>query len=115
MWDGQLYDAATATEIETALTHTGTPHRLCWITRESLHFLQIRNKQASGRMCGCTNKQAQQLIDDPTSILAFADYDEILAAAIAGIIAEIAEIEEFGVELPTLEEVPGYLEYLYSS
>ncbi|AKK06447.1 hypothetical protein CMUST_10655 [Corynebacterium mustelae] len=113
--DGQLYDAATATEIETALTHTGTPHPLYWMTRESLHFLQIRNKQASLRMRGCTNEQAQQLIDDPTRILAFAGHDEVLASAIAGILANLLHDADGAIHLPDLLQPPKFLTHLYAT
>lgn len=113
--EAQLFDDTTGSPITPSLTATGQQHPLQKLTVEGLHYLKVRNQEASERMRDCTREQAKELLDDPTKILTFAENDEILAAAIAGIIAEIAAIEEFGVELPALDQVPDYLEYLYSS
>ncbi|GAA1471217.1 hypothetical protein P4N68_06355 [Corynebacterium felinum] len=110
----QLFDYASNTPISLSRTATGQPHPLHQLASSGMHYLKVRNQKVSEKMRECTPNQAQLLLDDPTSILAFAENDEVLAAAIAGIIAEIAAVEDFALSLPQLDEVPEYLGYLYS-
>ncbi|MDO5098826.1 MAG: hypothetical protein Q4D85_08705 [Corynebacterium sp.] len=47
------------------------------------------------------------------SILNFAEQDKVLAAAIAGMIADIREISHSNCALPYYESVPDFLAHLY--
>lgn len=109
----EICDGETRAQIAPSRTHTGDEHSLHKLQVMGFHHLMVRHKDVSQRMRECTDAQAKELLTDPTAILSFADYDEVLAAAIAGIVADIASIKEFGVDLPALDEIPDYLTYLY--
>ncbi|MDO4761292.1 MAG: hypothetical protein Q4A31_05185 [Corynebacterium sp.] len=110
-----LCDAATMTAIAPALTHTGKKHVLNALNAVGFHQLRVRNQAVSTKMRQCTKEQAAQLISEPTRILDFAEGDETLAAAIAGIIVDISEIYCVQIDLPHLRSVPEPLSYLYAS
>lgn len=109
----RLYDAATENQIAPSLTHTGDLHVLNYLRPAGFHHLRVRNEKVSANMRACTTEQARALLDDPLSILDFAEGDETLAAAIAGIIAQIRHVAGATLSLPALESVPEFLTYLY--
>ncbi|AKK06429.1 hypothetical protein CMUST_10565 [Corynebacterium mustelae] len=110
-----LYDATTDAQISPSLTSSGTNHILHRLPRAGFHHLKVRNETASTRLRECTTKQAAALISDPLRILEFADNDVTLAAAITGIIVEVGKISGVELALPELDEVPEWLQFLYTS
>ncbi|MDO5098835.1 MAG: hypothetical protein Q4D85_08750 [Corynebacterium sp.] len=111
----RLYDAASGARISHSITPKGTDHILHRLPRAGFHHLKVRNETASARMRECTTEQAAALISDPLRILEFADNDVTLAAAIAGIIAEVGNISGVELALPAVDEVPEWLHFLYAS
>ncbi|AKK06443.1 hypothetical protein CMUST_10635 [Corynebacterium mustelae] len=110
-----LFDAATETEIAPSRDHRGEYHVLTRLPLAGLHQLRVRNEKVSERMRECTPKQAAALIANPAKILEFADGDETLAAAIAGIIVEVSQVSGMVITVPWVETLPKFLTFLYRS
>ena len=85
----KLYDAETAAPISGSLTETGESFFLNSLPKVGYHQLKLRNEQASHRLRNCSITQAEQLLKNPSEIIDFVVGDAVLAAAVAGIIAEI--------------------------
>lgn len=108
-----LVDAETGLSIAPSRHASGGRHPLALLPPAGFHQLRPRNEKVSAKMRSCTLEQAAQLINDPLSILDFAEQDKVLAAAIAGMIADIREISHSNCALPFYDSVPDFLTHLY--
>ncbi len=105
----QLVDAKTHQPIAPPVDNSGKEISLNRLPTAGFHQLHVRNQQASEALRACTIAQAQQLIDDPTKILAFVGGDEVLAAAIAGILTQCYTLCPSVVAPPIPTVVPDFL------
>ncbi|MDO5098836.1 MAG: hypothetical protein Q4D85_08755 [Corynebacterium sp.] len=110
-----LYDATTDAPIAPSLDYDGTQHIINYMPFAAFHQLRPRNEEVSAKLRACTKAQAAELIANPLGILDFTEGDETLAAAIAGIIAEISEIFGADITLPPLDTVPQFLTHVYET
>ncbi|AKK06427.1 hypothetical protein CMUST_10555 [Corynebacterium mustelae] len=110
-----LYDAATDAPIAPSLAPDGMPHIINHLPFAAFHQLRPRNEEVSAKLRACTVEQAAEMIANPVGILDFALGDETLAAAIAGIIADISEIFGANIKLPALDSIPQFLAHLYQT
>lgn len=85
-----LADHVSGTRIAPSLDSSGAEISLSRLPYLGFHQLSVRNEAASAALRSCSTDQAQELIDDPTKILAFVSGDETLAVAVAGILLEVA-------------------------
>lgn len=88
----ELCDAETAAPISGSLTAAGESFFLNSLPTVGYHQLKLRNKQASHRLRNCSITEAERLLKNPSAIIDFVEKDAVLAAAVAGIIAEIHKL-----------------------
>ncbi len=108
-----LVDADTNQPITDSLDETGAILPLNKLPLIGYHQLKVRNEKASAALRACTAEQAQTLIDQPERILDFVVGDEVLAAAVAGILSQIYEISPSPVTLSKPHQPARYLQYFF--
>ncbi|AKK06438.1 hypothetical protein CMUST_10610 [Corynebacterium mustelae] len=110
---GKLHDLPSRLPINPSLTGTGEKHCIEKLPTAAFHYLSIRNESISENMRNCSLQQAATMIANPEKILEFTEGDKTIAAAIAGMMAEIGQINGFEIVPPPLPVVPDFLQHLY--
>ncbi|MDO5098823.1 MAG: hypothetical protein Q4D85_08690 [Corynebacterium sp.] len=108
-----LFDATTNAEFFPPYTGAGDFHALNSLPVSGFHHLRVRNEKVSSKMRSCTTGQAAKFLKNPLAILDFAEGDETLAAAIAGMIPGTRWLPGANVKLPHLDSIPPPLRFLY--
>ena len=109
---GLIDDVVMEEPIPESLDCHGKPLALNKLPVVGFHQLKARNTSVSIAMRKCTVNDALELVINPQLILDFAHGDEVLAAAIAGILAQIYQSQLETAIPPVLKSVPHYLKYL---
>ena len=108
-----LIDADTNQPITDSLDETGAILPLNKLPHMGYHQLKVRNDKASAALRACTAQQAQTLIDRPERILKFVNGDEVLAAAVSGILTQIYAISPNPVAVNQPQKPARYLKYFF--
>ncbi|WJZ02738.1 hypothetical protein [Corynebacterium freiburgense] len=110
-----LIDDLLAGPLPESLDCHGKPLVLNSLPVIGFHQLKVRNKDVSIAMRKCSENEALELVIAPQLILDFAQGNEVLAAAIAGMLAQVyqSQLETDNPPMvPKLTAVPQYLKYL---
>ena len=112
-YDGQTFiDDIMDDPMAESLDCHGKPLALHKLPAVGFHQLKVRNSDASVAMRKCTMDDVLEMVANPQLILDFAHGDEVIATAIAGVLAQIYQPQLETATPPTLTAVPQYLKYL---